>query len=466
MAIQNLATRSSLDTHNEGVDLEGESISLELTDDEVLDVLGGKIEGGVAFWNKELGLDNVRKQNEQRWMNKNLEVGGFSKLYKFQVPYRDNRIFVSVETLATSVAAQFPEPTVIEGQDTDASRQLAQDYNVVLKSKAETLNIKGALQMVARHLLMGYRVGVIKSEWDFDAGRLVGDSYSGDVKVSFKRPHKIVFDAEADDKSDVPLIAENMRSTVEELAIKFPDKKDQIWKKAGISSTDRVKFGKKVDYWEAWFTYRDKGGNKKEGVAWRMGDDLLLDSGLNPYFNYGSNQNKSNFFDQPKKPYTIFNYLQLGKYILDDTSLTEQAGTLQDILEKRGRQIVENADRANSTTVFNSDIIDAKDAQKYVGDPTQVILVKGDVRAAFKRESPPLLPSYVMQDKFDARNEIDNIFGTHAPIRGEKTESPTLGQEVISQRSDLGRIKPLVDVIGDGAIDVYGWMSQLYKLFG
>jgi hypothetical protein len=221
--------------------------------------------------------------------------------------------------------------------------------------------------------------------------------------------------------------------------------------------------GKKVDYLEIWFTYFD-GDQRKEGVAWKI-KNILLGSGVNPNFNYTGDVAKSNFFDHPRKPYVIFPFLTNGEWVMDNTSLTEQAASQQDILEKRGRQIVENADKANSTKVFNLNMIDAAAVEKYTEDPSQSITVKGDVRMAFARVPPPNLPRYVIQDKFDARSEIDNIFGTHAPFRGEKTDSPTLGQEVLSQRADLGRTKPLTDAIERGATEVYKGMTQLYKVF-
>ena len=155
----------------------------------------------------------------------------------------------------------------------------------------------------------------------------------------------------------------------------------------------------------------------------------------------------------------------MGRWVFDDTSLTEQAAPLQDILNKRGHQIVDNADQANTAKVFNTEMIDAKDAEKYTGDPNDNILVNGDVRMAFARVPAPNLPSYVLQDKYDARAEIDNVFGTHAPIRGEKSTSPTLGQEVISQRADLSRTASLSEAIEEGSTRVYQLMTQLYKVF-
>ena len=100
------------------------------------------------------------------------------------------------------------------------------------------------------------------------------------------------------------------------------------------------------------FSFFDDKGNKQEGVCWKY-NQLLLDYGINPYYNY-EESDKSNFLEKPEKPYIFFNFLRIGRWVFDDTSLTEQAATLQDILEKRGRQIVENADQSVSTKIFNT----------------------------------------------------------------------------------------------------------------
>jgi hypothetical protein len=443
----------------------GDTLSLKLTEEKIKKVIGKRIEKGRVFWDKKLDLREVRKENEKRWLNQNLEVSSEGDLYDFQVPYKDNRIFVSVETLASNVVGKIPVPEVVEAQDTDASRELATNYGKVLYRKAEELFLKGKIQMVARHLLMGYRAGIIKTSWDFNAGELREDGYTGDIRVDYVRPHRIVIDEMAEDPDDIPLIAENMSATVEELGFRFPKKKDDLIDAIGGDKGTKVMMGSRIGYKEIWFSFLDEKGIKREGVCWRYGKDLLLDHGINPNFNYEDESEKSNFFGRPVKPYTFFNFLRIGRWVYDDTSLTEQAADLQDVLEKRGRQIVETADQAQGAKVFNTMQVDAGDAEKYTGDPRRNILAKGDARTAFFRVPPDILPRYVVEDKLDAREEIDNIFGTHAPLRGERTASPTLGQEVLSQRSDLGRQATLSESIERGALKVYQQMTQLYKVF-
>ena len=196
---------------DEGVGEQQPALSIGLDESEIAEIIGKRIESGTAFYDRELKLSDVRDENEKRYLNMNLEVGGKSQLYKFQTPYRDNRIFLSIETLAPNITSRPPMPIITPGVKGDVAQQLADNYQKVLFEKARILNVKGALQMAVRHLLIGYRIGWIKVEWNPNGGMLTKEGkLTGDVKVRYVRPHKIVIDAGATDLLDIPLIAEQM----------------------------------------------------------------------------------------------------------------------------------------------------------------------------------------------------------------------------------------------------------------
>ena len=160
MASPNLTTTDI--TQREGFEEQEEYLALGLTKEKLTRIVGEKMDTFDQWWEKKLNLKNVRAINEKRWLNKNFEVSHSLEPYPYQHPlYRDNRIFLSIETLVSNVVARIPEPVVTEGQDTDASRELATSYGNVLKKKADKANLKGGLQMAARHLLMGYRTGIM-----------------------------------------------------------------------------------------------------------------------------------------------------------------------------------------------------------------------------------------------------------------------------------------------------------------
>ena len=449
----------------EGKGEQREALSVGLSEEKINKIIGKRVDAGKSFYDSKLNLTEVRENNEKRWMNLNCEVSEGVGVYDYQIPYKDNRIFVSVETLTSHLVPRIPIPEVIEAHDKEASRELASSYEKVLLRTAEDLFFRGHLRMATRHVLMGYRVGIIKTRWDFTKGRRKANGdHVGAPDMHFVRPHKVIIDADVTDPNDIPLIAETLSSTVEELIIDFPDKKVNILTVfAANEGLEKLNLGTRVSYREIWFTYYED-GQRKEGVAWKY-KNLMLGFGVNPYFNYGEDEEKSNFLERPFKPYTFITYLRIGRWVYDDTSLTEQAASQQDNLEKRGLQIIDNADQANAVKVWNTQMVKAGDAEKYVGDPNDNILSDGDARMAFARYPAPSLPRYVVEDKYDSRREIDNIFGTHSPLRGEKTESPTLGQEVMSQRADLGRTTSLSEAVEEAATKIYKQITQLYKVF-
>lgn len=445
-------------------------LTLNKTDDELASIIHTKVEDAERFWEDKLQLSTVREQNEQAYLGLREDP---EELYDYQFPYKNNRLITAVETLIPLATSQVPEPVVTEANDTDASRELAKNLKMALLALYEDLYLKANFEMVGRHLLLGYRLGVMKYAWDGTLGRIdeKGERTGGIIAKTI-RPQRIVVEARTlwEDMNDIPLIGEYQAGTVEDLVMLYPDKTDEIYKEFGASNKKEPVMSSPVGYIHIWFSYYE-GKKKQEGFVCKY-KNLILDKMKNPHYNYeeyGKDDKGdlvyNNFFDRPRKPYIFFNHINLGRFIFDDTSLMEQAIPQQDILMKRGRQIVENADMANSGLVVNAEMIKEDDVAKLIGDPDEKLMVTGDVRAAAARLPQNLLPDYVLQDKYDARNEIDNIFGTTAPVRGEKSDAKTLGQEIISQRSNISRMKTLTESLERGATGLYQGLVQMMKVF-
>lgn len=447
-------------------------LALELDEKDILRIIGKRVEEAESFWNKELKLDEVRKRADDYFVGNTYQE---NDLYEFQVPYKNNRILTAVETLLPMLVSQIPLPVVTEGRDTDESRELAHDLEDVLQAKYDDFGIRKSFTKIGRHLMVGKRVGILKYHFDPDKGeRLPDGSHKGAIVVEAVRPEKVVFDADASDPDNIPLIAEYMSDTIEDLVLMFPEKKDKIFAQFGIQRGVKSQLARKVGYIQVWFSYRDGKGNLQEAVAYKL-NDVLMGATKNPNWNYdefettpeGKNR-RLNYFDRPQKPYILVNHINTGKYVIDDTSLADQAQPLQDVLEKRGRQIVENADQASSGLVLNSNMISPDDAAKLVGDPSEKIMVDGDVREAAARLPYNMLPAYVINDKNDARTEIDNIYGANAPMRGEKADNNTLGELVMSQRANSGRLQTITNSFEDACgreFGLYPAMVQMMKVF-
>lgn len=464
-------TTPSREPREEEIDA-GAALRLTLTDDEIAAQLSDRVDRSERSWNAELDLKERRMYSERAYLN---DIKDEDELYDWQMGYKNNRLLTGIETILSLLMQNVPEPIITPGSDTRASRELADNLRVALLAQYEDLFLKAKFTMVGRHILTGQRIAYMKYVWDGTLGRVNEDGErTGAISVSVIRPSRIVIEEKTqwEQVDDIPLIAEFKTATVEELCLRFPDKQNKLYEKFGIKKgEEKTNLGKKVGHVENWFSYYDGEGNKQEALVWKY-NDLVLDKYKNPNYDYDEYDKDEegnlvylNFFDRPKKPYIAFNHLNLGRFLIDDTSLIEQAIPLQKVLNKRGRQIVENADMANAGLIFNEEQVNEENAAKLIGDPDERLLVKGDVRAAASRLPMNLLPNYVVEDKIDARNEIDNILGTNAPLRGEKSSAKTLGQEVISQRSNMSRLQTLSDSLEDGGMRLYQGIVQMMKVY-
>lgn len=455
---------------SEGVMLQSDAVALNLTDDQVAQAIGNRVTFGKSWWNSHYDLENVQKRAENMWLNL---CSADIDLYDYEEPYNENRILVAIESLVAQAVGRPPQPMVTEAYDTDASRNLARNIEKVLLTLYHDLYQHAQLEMVARHLLTGFRYGVIKYRWDTTIGRkLKNGKRTGGIVTEVVRPDKIVFDAGATNKDDIPLIAEYMDASSDDLCYKYKDKQDAIMEYVGKSYGVATPLTDLIQYLEVHFTgYKPETGEEYEGVAWKL-DHIVLDKMLSPNFNYDEHKTGedgkllyNNFFNKPKKPYIIFNYLNQGKHIIDPTSLSDQAYQLQRQLEKRGRQIDINADMANAGTVYNSIMVSEEKVSKLIGDPDEKLMVKGDVRQAATRLPANKLEPYVIADKADIRGAIDTIFGANAPLQGEKSGNETLGQDQLSVQRNTSRLGTLVTCLENGQDRVYKAEVQLMKVF-
>lgn len=446
------------DKLQEGQVDEGAVFGLDVSDEELLRLIKSPIDKSKAHWEDKKGpnLTEARRRNRAYWLGEQVDD---RDLYDYNVKYIDNRIFVAVETVSSAVSARNPQPEAAPAQNTITSTQLAKDVENALLAYADKYRLNMmAFRPAVRHLLI-YRLGVLKQRWDEGLGP------NGDIRTEYVHPNDILVDKDALPGDNPRFIRQTLRATIEELCIKFPEKEDAVYKMYGINRGVRSQLGKMVAYHETWFTYY-KDGKAMEGVAWTLDEKIVLGKMPNPnWVEESGGKVRKNFLDSPVKPFFPINYLNLGESWIDDTTSVEQSIALQNNLNKRGRQIIENADQASGGLTLNSTMIEGKAAQELTGDPMEKLMVAGDVRAAAARLAPALLPSYVMEDKYDARNEIDNIFATQSISRGEESKNNTLGQDQLLLRQAMGRQEDIVRAIDDLAHRLYRHTVQMMKVY-
>lgn len=445
---------------------EGSVFDLDLSDDDLLSLIKKPLTDSETYWESTKDLKAIREDNMNLWMPnhwKGKDVYDFQEEYLYQDP----RIFISVETIISIVNSRIPSVDVMPAQDTIVSEQGAKDMSKTLYAYSDKYRVLDLFRIGARNLLLK-RIGFLKLRWDPNVGQ------NGEIVSETIPPEDIIVDKDARLGDNPRFIAHKVHDkTIEELLAMFPESKNTIYDMAGVSRTDskgnrvayKTQLAQKKNLWEVWFHYFDDG--YQSAVAWVDEDfQYVLAKIRNPNWNYEDEEGYTgNFLDQPLPPFIPINYLNDGTSYIDLTSMVEQAAPLQRILDRRGFQIMENAEMAGSGLVFNTNMIEKADIAKLVGSPDERVGVKGSVRDAVTRIAPPPLPSYVIEDKLDARNEIDNIFATQEVTRGERSGNKTLGQDQMQREQNYTRLDDISRAIERSASIYYRYLVQMMKVY-
>jgi hypothetical protein len=444
---------------------------LKMEDSELLSLIAKPIRESEKYWDDTFNLKEVRDTNVNLWLPNHWKDKDYYD-YQEDYLYQDNRIFTSVETICSVVNSRIAQPDVMPAQDNIISQQLGKDLQATLYAHSEKYRTNDIFRISTRNLLLK-RIGYVKLRFDKSRGE------NGDIVPEHVLPEDIVVDQDAR-WGDVPrFIAQKIRNkTGEELIAMFPEAKQAIYKMLGVNRFDgkgnlvayKSQLGKKKNIWEVWFRYYDPEKETYGGGLAYVDENFqeVLGKMRNPNWNYDddySNGYCSNLLDFPAPPFIPINYLNDGTSYIDLTSMVEQAAPLQRILDRRGFQIMENAEQAGSGLIFNTQMIKKEDIAKLTGSPDERVGVKGDVNKAVTRVSPPPLPQYVIEDKMDARNEIDNIFATHDISRGQQSGNKTLGQDQLQQNQDYTRMDDIARAVERMAAGYYRYLVQMMKVY-
>lgn len=424
------------------------SLSLDIPDNDILSNLNARIDDSQNYWDSPKGfnLRSVRAENVKAYLGKQVDEG---QLYRYQIPYSENQIFVAVEAIVAYVTSSINRAEVYPAQDEQLSRILATNLEKGLQAHSEKFQLNVEVGSAVRNLLLK-RIGILHLWFDPDYGK------TGEIRVKSVDPDHVIIDKNVERGQNPAFIAHIHKDSVEALIFRFPDKKSEIMEALGIQRRTPKQMSNTVVWRQVWVTHYVK-GEPVEGCVSYFGK-VVLAKYKNPNWMYNSD---NNFLDMPLKPYIPINYVNDGTHWIDHTTLVEQADWIQQVLNKRGRQIMENADTANGFRVFDSNAISMEDAQNLTGDPNQKILLQN------KQNQPmanlvtniqaQMLPNYVVEDKTDLRNTVHGIMGTPAQFRGDDETGDgdqTLGEAMMIKNQASGRQDLIVRAI-DSAMDLY-----------
>lgn len=447
-------------TVNEPID----ELSLDISDDDLLKRLVNTLQDNISHWEQAPWvLTQTDTNNINYLLGNQLDQ---NKFLPHQTPYIDNRLHASVRAILAYVTGQTAKPELLPSKTNDTNERIAKNMEAFLYQHALDHDVNSQMRLAVKNLISRKR-GFLKLRFDEDYGAF------GDICTENKDPSDIVIGRFSVYRKEPDIVYDKQKCSIEELISKYPDKENDIRRVYGIVRGTYSQMSRMVTYWECWFTYFSSDGKESEGVCWFLPNtDVILDKMPNPNWIYkGSDKNQKviNLTYKPIKPYVGLNYLNTGRSFIDETCLLDQAIPMQDVLNKRGRQIVENADYANPRTLIDKRVMEESDANKFVNKhPKTIGLVDttstgNDINKAVLQIPGQMLPSFVFQDKVDARSEIDVMMGTPSQFRGEQenSQSPTLGQDLLIKNQASALQDDLVDVSNRGYRDYYEKLLQM-----
>lgn len=432
-------------------------LTLNMTDEELTDL--------TAKWRKKwtespkkAELDKKQNENEKYWLGKQFEdVQGNTG----DRPLVDNLIFESLEEALPVATKQNPEP-VVSADNTDEGRELATTLQKMLVYLADTLALKLKIKRATRYWAI-YLLGVAKVSWSL---------VNNEISIQVIRPQKLILDPDAqiDETGEYlgEFIGEAMEGLASDLEKRFPKQatfiKQMVTKQGG---------GTTLRYTQWW---------TNEYNCYEM-DGIILGKGKNPHYNYEGKKTTTmdengqpveqtaparNHFPAPKMPYIFLSIFNLGKQPFDDTSLISQNLSLQDLVNKRHRQIDKNADNMNGGIVFSLDVMTSEQATlaaKAIRNGG-AIGVPGDVNRSYKRDQGTPLPSDIFNQMADARNEMKNIFGTRGLGSGAISQEKTVRGKILTAQADSSRIGGgISEYLEQFSDHIFNWFVQMIYVY-
>jgi len=374
----------------------------------------------------------------------------------------DNLIFEAVETFLPIATRANPDP-LVNADPSDIGQETARNIKSALVSWADQQKLRRKLAKMTRHWGL-YRLGALKVYWD---------PVTKEIKLDVINPRRMIFDRDGYIDEGGRFVGEYLGEKKQASAAKlielFPKKREYITAKAS------KKLGTKLEYFEWWYRGKD--------MFFTL-DDEVLGKYKNPNWNYdGTEQVKDpesdgeittqvqgyNHFKEPRDPYIFLSVFSAGLHPHDDTSLIMQNISIQDMVNRRWRQIDRNVDGMNNGMVVSGTAFTEEQAAQAASALRRGVAIRvpnGKVSEAVQRFAAPALPNDVFNSLQDGRSELRNIFGTSGSTpQGIKSEQTARGKIMVSQQ-DSSRIGGgVTENIEQVADSVYNWVVQMMYVY-
>lgn len=408
-----------------------------------------------TFWGgKGYNLEKTTKNNEAIYWGDNIAERDEDTIDNVA---SDNRIFSSVRTIVPYVTSRITEPEVYPSSRSSSAKRFAEDIEKALHIHAGNESVRDKLKFALEDAIIRRR-GYLKPRYD-----AVTKNF---CSVEYVECESVIVDHKAKPYQEPRFIRHLLDKSVEDLVAMFPDKEKDIYTAFSLPpqpSPEQLEQEHQIN--EDWIFVAGKDGLDLV-VSWSY-NKVPFGTVLDPNWNYGG----ENFLRHHMMPFVFVNVLSDGRHFVDRTSFIEQAKYLQGTVNERQEQISKNAGVGSiGMPVVASDALADDQAENLVFDPETVLILdtgeSGSLRDKFDVWKAGTLPTFVYEDKIDARNSIDNAFGTPNVFRGEQSKNNTLGQDVLVRDQAFGRQQEIVDAIDSAMARLYPLMAQFLLVYG
>lgn len=471
-SMSNLLYTSPIDNYTQSFsttylpDEDYEQFDLTMPDDRLDKMLISSMNDDVDYWNKPpFSLRDVDNDNVRYLLSGSGDKGSGLVKVKDDDEYADNRMFTAMRAILSYATGQLTKPSLTPSNNQDHFVKLARNMEKALWQHSMDEDAEVKFRSAGMNLVSRKR-GYLKLRYDPDAGMY------GDVVTDVCNPEDIIFDRFSGFLDNPNKIYHRQRDSIEYLCeVKFPAKRDQILKAFQIKQGRYSQLSKMMTYFECWFSYREK-AKPREAVCWLLPEQhLILDKMPNPNWVYTGDETKdkqTNVLFNPPKPFVWFNYLNLGRSIIDETSLFDQAKPMQEALNYRLKQFNRAVSLANGRWIYDKNQISEDTANRFINRGSKTLLGVDYSKTGNPVQvlTPSNVAAALMESIQDSRSEIDGLMGTPSIFKGANPQSQdTLGRDQMV-KAQAGMLQDdLVRAIANGAKRYYQIKLQMFRTY-
>lgn len=493
------------ETHfKEAIIQELDSLSLKVDDLLLAETIDTRITKAKQFWDGE----DVRLTERQNKIESYLTGNQIDKkdLHPSQRIHMENVLWEAWIRNRSILMSRMPDIIVSAG-DSQTSKRTEEVVSEIIDNDVKKERNASVLAMAVMQRPI-YFYSVIKAVWNKER-----DDYEF-VNV---HPQNIILDNSVQEFEKSRFIVELVETTVEEVAMRFPDKKKEFFEAVSLAKNwdkvdTRSKLATTITITETWFkeympVTDDFGESKWElvtGVAWKY-KDIILGKMKHPYWDwkgksryfkmneeereeltqeeiYGllfedADRNDvaaettfSNYLSEPEFPYYVMTINRNGKHQIDITTNFEQILHFQDSINRQGIQINEMNARSVGKDVYSINAFDSEDDIEKIDpkDLSQAVKVRGeDINKVYSHIDYDPAPQQLYVSKREDRSIAFEMLALNATTRGTReTGDETLGARQMMREQDFGVLDYEVSrTITPAAQWMARWMLQFIKRY-